>query len=162
MAANTTTNSSQAEVPKLTLYTSHGCPWAHRAHIVLTELGLPFSEVIIPLDRPRGEWYLKEINPVSRCRPSGDLRCSCKPPSAGWYQRSRSILPTEKSIRSSNPQSSATFSSISHSPCHLHIRKRQAASIHCPRHWHEACDVRAVRISSTTSCPSLSPLPIRC
>lgn len=50
--------------PKITLYTNHACPWAHRAHIILKELGLPFDEVIIDLDTPREEWYLK-INPVS-------------------------------------------------------------------------------------------------
>jgi len=48
--------------PKITLYTNHGCPWAHRAHIALNELGLEFKEVIIDLDVPREEWYLK-INP---------------------------------------------------------------------------------------------------
>jgi glutaredoxin len=50
--------------PKITLYTNHSCPWAHRAHIILKELGLPFDEVIIDLETPREEWYLK-INPVS-------------------------------------------------------------------------------------------------
>jgi glutathione S-transferase len=48
--------------PKITLYTNHGCPWAHRAHIVLKELGLPYEEVIIDLSKPREPWYL-EINP---------------------------------------------------------------------------------------------------
>ncbi|KAF1834378.1 thioredoxin-like protein [Decorospora gaudefroyi] len=48
--------------PKITLYTNHRCPWAHRAHIVLKELGLPYEEVMIDLDRPREPWYL-EINP---------------------------------------------------------------------------------------------------
>lgn len=51
---------SQGEI---TLYTNHGCPWAHRAHIILKELGLEYKEVIIDLERPRDEWYLK-INPV--------------------------------------------------------------------------------------------------
>ncbi len=50
--------------PKITLYTNHACPWAHRAHIALKELGLPYEEVIIDLDTPREAWYLK-INPVS-------------------------------------------------------------------------------------------------
>ena len=45
-----------------TFYTNHACPWAHRAAITLKELDLPYEEVIIPLDRPRDEWYLK-INP---------------------------------------------------------------------------------------------------
>ncbi|CAG9948654.1 unnamed protein product [Clonostachys rosea f. rosea IK726] len=47
---------------KIILYTNHRCPWAHRAHIVLSELNIPFEEVIIDLDRPRDPWYL-EINP---------------------------------------------------------------------------------------------------
>lgn len=55
--------------PKITLYTNHGCPWAHRAHIALKELQLPYEEVIIDLDRPRDEWYLK-INPVGTLLPS--------------------------------------------------------------------------------------------
>lgn len=50
-------------VPKITLYTNHRCPWAHRAHIALKELGLDYEEVIIDLDTPREPWYL-EINPV--------------------------------------------------------------------------------------------------
>ncbi|EAW11696.1 glutathione S-transferase family protein [Aspergillus clavatus NRRL 1] len=49
-------------VPKITLYTNHRCPWAHRAHIALKELGLDYEEVIIDLDTPREPWYL-EINP---------------------------------------------------------------------------------------------------
>ncbi|EPE04211.1 glutathione s-transferase [Ophiostoma piceae UAMH 11346] len=48
---------------KLTLYTNHRCPWAHRAHIALAELGVPFDEVIIDLNRPRDPWYLADINP---------------------------------------------------------------------------------------------------
>jgi len=55
MAANGTT-------PKITLYTNHRCPWAHRAHIALKEIGLPYEEVIIDLDKPRDPWYL-EVNP---------------------------------------------------------------------------------------------------
>ena len=50
--------------PKITLYTNHSCPFAHRAHTTLKELNLPYEEVIIDLDRPRDESYLK-INPVS-------------------------------------------------------------------------------------------------
>jgi glutathione S-transferase len=49
--------------PQITLYTNHRCPYAHRAHIALEELGLPFEEVIIDLTKPREPWYLK-INPV--------------------------------------------------------------------------------------------------
>ncbi|KAI2928917.1 hypothetical protein CBS147320_4175 [Aspergillus niger] len=48
--------------PKIVLYTNRTCPWAHRAHIVLQELGLPFEEVTIDLDTPREPWYL-EVNP---------------------------------------------------------------------------------------------------
>ncbi|KAK0655071.1 thioredoxin-like protein [Cercophora newfieldiana] len=47
---------------KLILYTNHRCPWAHRAHIALAELGVPFEEVIIDLDTPRTAEYLA-INP---------------------------------------------------------------------------------------------------
>lgn len=53
---------SNTEPPKITLYTNHRCPWAHRAHIVIKELGLPYEEVIIDLDKPREPWYL-EVNP---------------------------------------------------------------------------------------------------
>lgn len=48
----------------ITLYSFHGCPYAHRAHIALAELGLKYDEVAIDLSRPREPWYLK-INPVS-------------------------------------------------------------------------------------------------
>ncbi|KAI0467643.1 glutathione S-transferase domain-containing protein [Xylaria cf. heliscus] len=48
--------------PKLRLYTNHGCPWAHRAHIALSELNVPFEEEIIDLSVPRTAEYLK-INP---------------------------------------------------------------------------------------------------
>lgn len=47
---------------KLILYTNHGCPWAHRAHIALEELKVPFQEEIVDLDTPRTPEYLK-INP---------------------------------------------------------------------------------------------------
>ena len=49
--------------PKIILYTYHGCPWAHRAHIALKETGLDYEEVIIDIKKPREPWYL-EINPV--------------------------------------------------------------------------------------------------
>jgi glutathione S-transferase len=54
---------TNGDTPKITLYTNHRCPWAHRAHIAIKELGLPYEEVIIDLDTPREPWYL-EINPV--------------------------------------------------------------------------------------------------
>lgn len=65
MASNgtTTTATNGSGGPEIILYTNHGCPWAHRAHIALKELGLSYKEVIIDLDRPREPWYL-EINPV--------------------------------------------------------------------------------------------------
>ncbi|KAF3008039.1 hypothetical protein E8E14_004791 [Neopestalotiopsis sp. 37M] len=50
------------ESPKLKLYTNHGCPWAHRAHIALAELGVPYEEEIIDLSVPRTPEYLK-VNP---------------------------------------------------------------------------------------------------
>lgn len=77
-AANGTGSSKVAPVngthanglsPKITLYTNHGCPWAHRAHITLKELGLPYDEVIIDLEKPREEWYLK-VNPVGTAKPN--------------------------------------------------------------------------------------------
>ncbi|TID16616.1 thioredoxin-like protein [Venturia nashicola] len=51
-----------SEPPKITLYTNHGCPYAHRAHIALDLLKLPYDEVIIDLDKPREPWYL-QLNP---------------------------------------------------------------------------------------------------
>jgi glutathione S-transferase len=48
--------------PTIELYTNHLCPWAHRAHIALAELGLPFTEHIIDLETPRSPEYLA-INP---------------------------------------------------------------------------------------------------
>lgn len=48
--------------PEIILYTNHGCPWAHRAHIALAELGLPFQEEIIDLSVPRTPEYLA-VNP---------------------------------------------------------------------------------------------------
>jgi glutathione S-transferase len=59
MTTNEHTNGSSAEI---VLYTNHGCPWAHRAHIALAELGLPFKEEIIDLTVPRTAEYLA-INP---------------------------------------------------------------------------------------------------
>ncbi|KAI0173220.1 glutathione S-transferase domain-containing protein [Hypoxylon sp. FL1284] len=47
---------------KIKLYTNHNCPWAHRAHISLAELQIPFEEEIIDLTVPRTAEYLK-INP---------------------------------------------------------------------------------------------------
>ena len=61
--------------PKITLYTNHRCPWAHRAHIALKELGLDYEEVIIDLTKPREPWYL-DINPVCvllRCLRPADI-----------------------------------------------------------------------------------------
>ncbi|KAI9733832.1 MAG: hypothetical protein M1818_007099 [Claussenomyces sp. TS43310] len=48
--------------PKIVLYTNHGCPWAHRAHIALAALELPFEEHIIDLNVPRTPEYLA-VNP---------------------------------------------------------------------------------------------------
>ncbi|KAJ5098729.1 hypothetical protein N7532_005730 [Penicillium argentinense] len=49
--------------PKITLYTNRGCPWAHRAHIALKEVGVEYEEVTIDLTVPREPWYL-EVNHV--------------------------------------------------------------------------------------------------
>lgn len=53
---------STTPTPTLKLYTNHSCPWAHRAHIILSELGLDFEEEIIDLSTPRTAEYLK-VNP---------------------------------------------------------------------------------------------------
>ena len=58
--ANGTANGTTP--PKIHLYTNHSCPYAHRAHIALEELGLPFEETITDLNTPRPQWYL-DINP---------------------------------------------------------------------------------------------------
>ncbi|KAF2663428.1 thioredoxin-like protein [Microthyrium microscopicum] len=47
---------------EIVLYTNRRCPWAHRAHIALDELKVPFKEVTIDLDTPRTQEYLA-INP---------------------------------------------------------------------------------------------------
>jgi len=47
---------------EIILYTNHRCPWAHRAHIALEELKVPFKEITIDLDRPRDPEYLA-VNP---------------------------------------------------------------------------------------------------
>ncbi|TVY42261.1 Glutathione S-transferase [Lachnellula occidentalis] len=54
--------SSSTESPKITLYTSYACPWAHRSQIALRELALPFDTVIVDLSVPRTPEYLA-INP---------------------------------------------------------------------------------------------------
>jgi len=48
--------------PDIILYTNHRCPWAHRAHIALSELNIPYKEETIDLDTPRTPAYLA-INP---------------------------------------------------------------------------------------------------
>ena len=58
----TTNGATGGITPKITLYTNHGCPFAHRAHITLDELKIPYEEVIIDLTVPRPQWYL-DINP---------------------------------------------------------------------------------------------------
>jgi glutathione S-transferase len=56
------TNHPNGTTPTIELYTNHRCPWAHRAHIILSELNLPFTEHIIDLNVPRSPSYLA-INP---------------------------------------------------------------------------------------------------
>lgn len=65
---NTSGGVDSSVAPKIMLYTNHGCPYAHRAHIALNELGLPFEETLIDLDKPRDPWYLK-VNPVGLMQP---------------------------------------------------------------------------------------------
>lgn len=72
--------------PKIILYTNRGCPWAHRAHIALKELGLQYEEVTIDLSVPREPWYL-EVNPV----------CSCT--SVPHQQLVRWLLPCREGLR---------------------------------------------------------------
>ncbi|KAK5195692.1 hypothetical protein LTR99_002217 [Exophiala xenobiotica] len=48
--------------PKITLYTAHHCPFAHRSQIVLRELGLEFETVLVDITIPRTPEYLA-INP---------------------------------------------------------------------------------------------------
>ncbi|KAH8901722.1 thioredoxin-like protein [Thozetella sp. PMI_491] len=48
--------------PSIKLYTNRNCPWAHRTHIALAELGLQFDEERIDYSKPRTPEYLK-INP---------------------------------------------------------------------------------------------------
>ncbi|KIW92678.1 uncharacterized protein Z519_06525 [Cladophialophora bantiana CBS 173.52] len=52
----------QQEQAKIKFFTNHGCGWSHRVHIVLRELGLEYEEVLINMDEPRPEWFLK-LNP---------------------------------------------------------------------------------------------------
>lgn len=53
---------ASTESPNIILYTNHGCPWAHRAHIALSALGLPYTESFVDLSAPRTPEYLA-INP---------------------------------------------------------------------------------------------------
>src|SRR3989442_1189371 len=75
---------------KVTLYTYHGCPYAHRVHIALAELGVKYEQVHIDLDKPREPWYL-QINPVSIDRNvhTHHIRSTNLPPSAASYQPSK-------------------------------------------------------------------------
>ncbi|KAJ5612825.1 thioredoxin-like protein [Penicillium lagena] len=54
-----------ASSTSIKLYTNRNCPWAHRAHIALAELGLPFEELIIDYSKARTPEYLK-INPSGK------------------------------------------------------------------------------------------------
>jgi len=53
---------TNGSTPKIDLYTNRICPWAHRAHIALSVLDIPFEEHTIDLDVPRTQEYLA-INP---------------------------------------------------------------------------------------------------
>ena len=54
-----------APTHRITFYTNPLSPWAHRIHILLAELNLPYELVLIDLDRPRDASNLK-INPVRK------------------------------------------------------------------------------------------------
>ena len=71
-SVHTNGTSNGATPPKIHLYTNHSCPYAHRAHIALQELNLPFEETIIDLNTPRPQWYL-DINPRGKY---GSVLCS--------------------------------------------------------------------------------------
>ncbi|KAK4940249.1 hypothetical protein LTR10_019569 [Elasticomyces elasticus] len=62
MSDTSTTTEAKAQFPMIKMYTNHGCGWCHRVHITLKELSLPYEEVLIDLDNPRPEWFLK-LNP---------------------------------------------------------------------------------------------------
>lgn len=47
---------------KISLYTAHHCPWAHRVQIALRELDLEFETVLVDINTPRTPEYLM-INP---------------------------------------------------------------------------------------------------
>ncbi|OAP64612.1 hypothetical protein AYL99_00584 [Fonsecaea erecta] len=60
-AAATDTGAGHGQA-RIKFFTNHGCGWSHRVHIVLKELGLQYEEVLINMDEPRPEWFLK-LNP---------------------------------------------------------------------------------------------------
>jgi glutathione S-transferase len=68
---------TNGNAPKITFYTNHGCPWAHRAHITIKELGLEYEEVIIDLHKPREPWYL-EVNPVGNIPKANCIASACR------------------------------------------------------------------------------------
>ena len=114
--ANGTSTSNPKTAPQIHLYTNHRCPYAHRAHIVLEELKLPFEETIIDLDTPRPQWYL-DINPrgklpIFATHPETSTK-SLPQASSPRSNTPSPASPTKKS--STNPASSAN-SSATHSP----------------------------------------------
>lgn len=64
MSTTPATSQDDGQYPKIKMYTNHGCGWCHRVQIVLKELDLPYEQVLVDLDNPRPEWFLK-LNPVS-------------------------------------------------------------------------------------------------
>jgi len=84
----------------ITLYTNHRCPWAHRAHIALEQLNVPFKEVIIDLDTPREPEYLA-VNPrglVPSIKFKGEIFTESGPISwllADAYPAGKLVLPSD-------------------------------------------------------------------
>ncbi|KIW13502.1 hypothetical protein PV08_08690 [Exophiala spinifera] len=62
MSSSSATSQENGHYPKIKLYTNYGCGWCHRVQFVLKELGLAYEQVLVDLDNPRPEWFLK-LNP---------------------------------------------------------------------------------------------------
>lgn len=112
--------------PQIILYTNHRCPYAHRAHITLEELGLPYEEVIIDLDKPREPWYLK-VNPVSSSFSKLGPFVEPMSTSAASSPRSNTATPTSRMRSSPNLPLSRSFlpTDIPHTCCQPQMPPRR-------------------------------------